>query len=76
MRIDKQSSAIDSNFNFRRIRDKYEAEFRELEHSEKQTKERYNQMKAQITETEGENERLQVVLRQKEAEINDIKKVC
>lgn len=37
----------------RRIRDKYEAEFRELEHSEKQTKERYNQMKSQLTEVEG-----------------------
>ena len=38
---------------FRRIRDKYEAEFRELEHSERQTKDRYNQMKAQMTEVEG-----------------------
>ncbi|CAF4333670.1 unnamed protein product, partial [Adineta steineri] len=47
----------------------------ELEHSEKQTKERYNQMKAQLTETDGENERLQVILRQKETEINDIKKL-
>jgi hypothetical protein len=39
--------------SFRRIRDKYEAEFRELEHSEKQTKERFNQMKSQMTEVEG-----------------------
>jgi hypothetical protein len=38
---------------FRRIRDKYEAEFRELEHSEKQTKDRANQIKAQMTEVEG-----------------------
>ncbi|CAF1273302.1 unnamed protein product [Rotaria sp. Silwood1] len=59
----------------KRIRDKYEAEFRELEHSEKQTKERYNQIKSQITEVEGENERLLVILRQKETEINDIKKI-
>ncbi|CAF4034112.1 unnamed protein product [Rotaria sordida] len=59
----------------KRIRDKYEAEFRELEHSEKQTKERYNQMKSQITEVEGENERLQVIVKQKETEINDIKKI-
>jgi hypothetical protein len=40
---------------FRRIRDKYEEEFRELENSEKQTKERFNQIKAQITEVQGEN---------------------
>lgn len=37
----------------KRVRDKYEAEFRELEHSEKQTKERYNQMKGQLTKVEG-----------------------
>lgn len=61
--------------SFRRIRDKYEAEFRELEHSEKQTKERFNQIKAEMTEVEGENERLQVILKQKETEINDIRKV-
>jgi len=76
---------------FRRIRDKYEAEFRELEHSERQTKERFNQMKGEMTEVEGkfafffvfirlkinlgENERLQVIIKQKETEINDIKRV-
>jgi len=38
---------------FRRIRDKYEAEFHELENSEKQTKERFNQIKAQMTEFQG-----------------------
>lgn len=41
------------DLSFRRVRDKYEAEFRELEHSERQTKERYNQMKSQMTEVEG-----------------------
>lgn len=76
----------------RRMREKYEAEYRELDYSEKQTKERYNQIKAQMTEVEGkwcdkcerqvdamlivgENERLQVIVRQKDAEINDVKKV-
>ncbi|CAF1422790.1 unnamed protein product [Adineta steineri] len=59
----------------KRIRDKYEQEFRELENSEKQTKERFNQIKAQMTEVQGDNERLQVLLKQKELEINDIKKI-
>jgi len=59
----------------RRVRDKYEAEIHELENSEKQTKEKFNQIKAQITEVQGDNERLQVLLKQKETEINDIKKV-
>ncbi len=40
-------------FYSRRIRDKYETEFRELENSEKQTKEKYNQIKAQMTEVQG-----------------------
>ena len=44
-------------------------------HSEKQTKERFNQIKAEMTEVEGENERLQVILKQKETEINDIREV-
>lgn len=60
---------------FRRIRDKYEEEFRELENSEKQTKEKYNQIKAQMTELQGEYDRLQILYKQKETEINDIKKV-
>jgi hypothetical protein len=38
---------------FRRIRDKYEAEFRELENSEKQTKERFNHVRAQLIEFQG-----------------------
>jgi hypothetical protein len=44
---------LDGFRSFRRIRDKYEAEFRELENSEKQTKERFNQIRAQMTEFQG-----------------------
>ena len=38
---------------FRRIREKYEADLRELENSERQTKERFNQLRAQMTELDG-----------------------
>ncbi|UJR32223.1 hypothetical protein I4U23_019688 [Adineta vaga] len=71
----KEEAERTADNRVKRIRDKYEAEFRELENSEKQTKERYNQIKAQLTELEGDKERLQVILRQKETEINDIKKI-
>lgn len=37
------------------MREKYEAEYRELDYSEKQTKARYNQIKSQMTEIEGES---------------------
>ncbi|UJR14558.1 hypothetical protein I4U23_001554 [Adineta vaga] len=71
----KEEAERTADNRVKRIRDKYESEFRELEHSEKQTKERYNQMKSQMTEVEGENERLQVILKQKDTEINDVKKI-
>ncbi|CAF3402984.1 unnamed protein product [Rotaria socialis] len=73
--LTKEEAERTAENRVKRIRDKYEAEFRELEHSERQTKDRYNQMKAQMTEVEGENERLQVILRQKETEVTDIKKI-
>lgn len=38
---------------FRRIRDKYETEFQELENSEKKAKEQYHQIRAQMTEVQG-----------------------
>lgn len=51
--LTKEEAERTAENRVKRIRDKYEAEFRELEHSEKQTKERYNQMKGQLTEVEG-----------------------
>ncbi|CAF3464792.1 unnamed protein product [Rotaria sp. Silwood1] len=73
--ISKEEAERSAENRVKRIRDKYEAEFHELENSEKQTREKFNQIKAQITEVQGDNERLQVLLKQKETEINDIKKV-
>ncbi|CAF3411768.1 unnamed protein product [Rotaria socialis] len=71
----KEETERTAESRVKRIRDKYEAEFHELENSEKQTRERFNQIKAQMTEFQGDNERLQVLLTQKETEINDIKKI-
>ncbi|CAF1478867.1 unnamed protein product [Adineta ricciae] len=58
-----------------RLRDKYETDIHELENSERQMKERYNQIKVQLTEVEGDRDRLQIILKQKETEIVDIKKI-
>ena len=60
---------------YRRIRDKYETELREVEKSERETTERYNTIKAKYNELEGEHERLKVILRQKEKELEDIHRV-
>ena len=59
----------------RRIRDKYEGELLELERSERQALEKYNHMKAELLEAQGEAERLRVVNKQKEQEVEDTKKV-
>ena len=59
----------------RRIRDKYEAELREIELSERNTQERYNELKAKLADAEGEGFRLSGLLKQKEQEVEDVKKV-
>ena len=65
---------FDENKN-RRIRDKYESELREVEKTERETMERYNNIKANFNEIEGEYERLKVVCKQKEKDLEGIKKV-
>ncbi|XP_076449494.1 centrosomal protein of 131 kDa-like isoform X2 [Babylonia areolata] len=59
----------------RRLREKFEAETRELENSERRAVKKFNEIKAKATEVEGENERLKVIIKQKEEEIRDIKKL-
>ena len=60
---------------YRRIRDKYEAELREIELSERNTQERYNELKSKLADAEGESFRVGGMLKQKEQEVEDIKKV-
>ncbi|KAL4239667.1 hypothetical protein ACF0H5_000473 [Mactra antiquata] len=59
----------------KRIRDKYESEMREVERSEEQALKKYNEMKANLTKVEGENECLKVQMRQKEQEIKELQKL-
>jgi 5-azacytidine-induced protein 1 len=59
----------------RRIREKYENEMLELERSERQAMEKYNEMKARLLETSGDNERLKVIMNQKQKEKDEILKV-
>jgi 5-azacytidine-induced protein 1 len=59
----------------RRVRDKYESELKEVEKTERETMERYNTVKAKYNELEGEHERLKVVVRQREKDLDGIKKL-
>ncbi|XP_026531533.1 centrosomal protein of 131 kDa isoform X2 [Notechis scutatus] len=59
----------------KRMRDKYELDLRELDLSERKFQERCNELKGRLLETESEIVRLQGLLRQKEQEVEDIRKV-
>ncbi|XP_041745036.1 centrosomal protein of 131 kDa isoform X1 [Coregonus clupeaformis] len=59
----------------KRVREKYEAELRELERSERSALEKQQEMKKRQSETEGELIRLQGQLRQREQEIEDITQI-
>ncbi|NXG22944.1 CP131 protein, partial [Grallaria varia] len=59
----------------KRIRDKYEVELQELERSERKLQERCNELKGRLAELEGESIRLQGLLRHKEQELEETRKV-
>ncbi|XP_053495905.1 centrosomal protein of 131 kDa isoform X4 [Ictalurus furcatus] len=59
----------------KRVREKYEAELRELERSELAALEKHQEMKKKQTEMEGELMRLQSLLTQREQEITDITQI-
>ncbi|NXV93073.1 CP131 protein, partial [Calonectris borealis] len=59
----------------KRIRDKYEVELQELERSERKLQERCNELKGRLAELEGESIRLQGLLKHREQEVEEIRKV-
>ncbi|XP_035198404.1 centrosomal protein of 131 kDa [Oxyura jamaicensis] len=59
----------------KRIRDKYEVELQELERSERKLQERCNELKGRLAELEGESARLQGLLKHREQEVEEIRKV-
>ncbi|XP_075072995.1 centrosomal protein of 131 kDa isoform X2 [Mixophyes fleayi] len=59
----------------KRVREKYESELQEMERSERKLQERCNQLKGRVTELEGEQIRLQGLLRQREQEVEDIRQI-
>uniref|UniRef100_A0A672YDJ0 Centrosomal protein 131 n=1 Tax=Sphaeramia orbicularis TaxID=375764 RepID=A0A672YDJ0_9TELE len=65
-----------SRVRVKRVRDKYEAELKELERSEKAAVEKQQELRKRQLETEGELIRLQSLLRQKEQEVEDVTKMA
>ncbi|XP_011814751.1 PREDICTED: centrosomal protein of 131 kDa isoform X3 [Colobus angolensis palliatus] len=67
----KEESEKAAESRIKRLRDKYEAELSELEQSERKLQERCSELKGQLGEAEGENLRLQGLVRQKERTLED-----
>ncbi|XP_030684325.1 centrosomal protein of 131 kDa isoform X4 [Nomascus leucogenys] len=75
MSLAKEESEKAAESRIKRLRDKYEAELSELEQSERKLQERCSELKGQIGEAEGENLRLQGLVRQKERALEDAQAV-
>ncbi|XP_077829359.1 centrosomal protein of 131 kDa isoform X24 [Macaca mulatta] len=71
MALAKEESEKAAESRIKRLRDKYEAELSELEQSERKLHERCSELKGQLGEAEGENLRLQGLVRQKERALED-----
>ncbi|XP_060883845.1 centrosomal protein of 131 kDa isoform X2 [Labrus mixtus] len=69
---DKEECERAADNRVKRVREKYEAELRELQRSERTAVEKQQELRRQQMEAEGELIRLQAALRQKEQEMEDI----
>ncbi|XP_036052553.1 LOW QUALITY PROTEIN: centrosomal protein of 131 kDa [Onychomys torridus] len=75
MTLAKEESERAAESRVKRVRDKYETELSELEQSERKLQERCTELKGRLGEAEGEKERLQSLVRQKEKELEDVRAV-
>ncbi|XP_051851363.1 centrosomal protein of 131 kDa isoform X2 [Antechinus flavipes] len=72
MTLTKEECEQTAENRIKRVRDKYEAELADLEQSERKLQERCAELKGRLGEAEGENSRLQGLVKQKEKEVEDI----
>ncbi|XP_031821477.1 centrosomal protein of 131 kDa isoform X5 [Sarcophilus harrisii] len=72
MTLTKEEYEQTAENRIKRVRDKYEAELADLEQSERKLQERCAELKGRLGEAEGENSRLQGLVKQKEKEVEDI----
>lgn len=73
--LDQRRPIMHTVLRVKRVREKYEAELRELECSERAAVEKQQELRKQQMEAEGELIRLQAALRQKEQEVEELTQV-
>ncbi|XP_036612832.1 centrosomal protein of 131 kDa isoform X2 [Trichosurus vulpecula] len=72
MTLTKEECEQTAENRIKRVRDKYEAELADLEQSERKLQERCAELKGRLGEAEGENSRLQGLVKRKEKEVEDV----
>ncbi|XP_068920185.1 centrosomal protein of 131 kDa isoform X3 [Petaurus breviceps papuanus] len=72
MTLTKEECEQTAENRIKRVRDKYEAELTSLEQSERKLQERCAELKGRLGEAEGENSRLQGLVKRKEKEVEDV----
>uniref|UniRef100_A0A8C6IW09 Uncharacterized protein n=1 Tax=Melopsittacus undulatus TaxID=13146 RepID=A0A8C6IW09_MELUD len=75
MSLAKEECERAAENRIKRIRDKYEMELQELERSERKLQERCNELKGRLAELEGDGIRLQGLLKHKEQEVEEMRKM-
>ncbi|XP_077656590.1 centrosomal protein of 131 kDa isoform X3 [Urocitellus parryii] len=75
MTLAKEESERAMESRIKRVRDQYEAELSELEQSQRKLQDRCSELRGRLGEAEGEEERLQALLRQREKELDDLRAV-
>uniref|UniRef100_A0A8C9Q004 Centrosomal protein 131 n=1 Tax=Spermophilus dauricus TaxID=99837 RepID=A0A8C9Q004_SPEDA len=71
----KEESERAMESRIKRVRDQYETELSELEQSQRKLQDRCSELRGRLGEAEGEEERLQALLRQREKELDDLRAV-
>ncbi|KAF7471362.1 Hypothetical predicted protein [Marmota monax] len=75
MTLAKEESDRAMESRIKRVRDQYEAELSELEQAQRKLRDRCSELRGRLGEAEGEEERLQALLRQREQELDDLRAV-
>ncbi|XP_077897595.1 centrosomal protein of 131 kDa isoform X1 [Ictidomys tridecemlineatus] len=75
MTLAKEESERAMESRIKRVRDQYEAELSELEQSQRKLQDRCSELRGRLGEAEGQEERLQALLRQREKELDDLRAV-
>lgn len=71
----KNKGTFKISLTYRRLKDKYENELQTLEQTERSTREKYNEARAKLAETEANKQNMQSTVKQLELQLSHTQKV-